>query len=732
MPFTLDLGTTHRATIVHARERFYIATGWKALKTWDGLQGPAGSLIAPSEAVQSAGLAGPSQVGGSWTPSPTTAAGVTTAGSHLVRYRYLSSSSGAVSNPSIIYTLAAAGSLKYTFPISTSGAANIIRSTQFRADKLVLEASEGGGTTFYKVTEVDMTATSVDFNLADATLRSKFLLWDDSQDAFAGQSYAGLGHSLPPVKRYIHWHRGRMWVYGAVIHRQGVAILTRDSQVLQGSGTGWSVDALGTAAAPPIGGYRFFALPGQEAGLYKIVDLTSETAGTILRVTNTVQPGWGNDSMNAAYTIVDPDRLIYVSRAGYPESFPPWSSLSLPGTGQITAGIGYGDGMLFFTAYRSFRFIWVVEPALDGRIQPIPGMRGALNQHVVWCQETEVYALDPQGFWMYRGGIPIDIGRGVWEMFRNEIDISKADNWHCAPVPDCKAIRWYVTTSAATYPDFYFQLDLVSGRWSTGRVDQRVSSSMMAPYQLATGQPFNLHLVLGDALGHTWYGDTLTMEGGFGPVGEATYRQLTASGGGTASTFQVAETLPSTVNGLKGSAITWVRALGAWETRLIFHHTDRVIVVDTPFSATPTAGDVLLLGRVQGKLTSKWFHGTSIKQSRRDRYVRIGYQPVTGLTSGARYVLVRIYTNQSSTAKTWGDVTWHGDPSNTVKFPGSVTGYALTDWLIDVTSTAGVAEIPVGDDAVTSFRFEIEVPASDTPLEIWSIEVEGVEAEAAI
>ena len=197
-----DLSPNHRAYTAEYRRLGYVNNGWDRMVRWNGRAGTA---------VQ-AGIEGPSQALDSWTPTPSTAAGDTSPGVHVVRYRYLDSKTGYVSNPSEEREVdVASGAEELTFNINTSGATNIIRSTDAKVDKIVIEMTTVDGPEFFKATEVLNTASTVVVDIIDADLEVKFLSWPDD------------GHDPPPVAKYVVSHRERLWLFGQVVHTTGNA-----------------------------------------------------------------------------------------------------------------------------------------------------------------------------------------------------------------------------------------------------------------------------------------------------------------------------------------------------------------------------------------------------------------------------------------------------------------------------------------------------------------------------
>lgn len=707
-------GTAERATVAMLNRRFYIATGWTKMQTWDGVD------VEPSTALPNAGMTGPSQEEGAWAPSPSSGGGTVTEGTHAVRYRYQNSKTGFVSNPSNEYTLVAAGSLDYTFAIDTSGSGNIIRSADAKVDKIVVEMTQVGGEVFFVAKEVLQTASSVTVSLSDVALEDQILPWPEGRT----------DHTPPPIKRYVVAHRGRLWAFGEVIYDTGTINVTEGGTSVTGTSTAWTEDALGTTSVPPRAGRRFLHKPGYSS----IHEITNRVSATSL----TIADAWPAESESGiGYEILSKDTQFYFSEPAYPEAWPLDNELEVPAGqlgGQITAGIGHGPAMLFFTADSAFRLLWTDSPKDDGAIYPIPGVRGALSQRVVVAVESNVYSFDRQGPWCYANGVVKDLSHALWKRLRIGvasplIGWSTAEAWHAVHYPECKAIRWFLTTSGSL--QYYVQLDLRTEQWSEGYCDQTITESALIRNDILSSSP--LGPCLGDSLGHTWFADRGTMDGATDGETDSLSlgtRSVLVEAGASTTTIPVDDALPTDAGtwGMKGVAATWLKGDGTSQTRLIVSNTSSSFTVSVAYSGTPAEGDTIYFGRVRGKLKTKAF------KAKRDRKVanskfRFRYTPVSDSSDGdPRYVQVRVYHDLSTTARTdWADADEYGDSSDNVIQPGRNPDYPATDFLVDVTNSSGLAEVPLGLTSAYYVEVELEVSDPDVPLEIYEMELEGME-----
>ena len=139
------------------------------------------------------------------------------------------------------------------------------------------------------------------------------------------------------------------------------------------------------------------------------------------------------------------------------------------------------------------------------------------------------------------------------------------------------------------------------------------------------------------------------------------------------------------------------------------------------FSAAPADGDTIWVGRIPSKLKTKAFLASGGKHVQRYRYCWLMFEP----TSSARSLLVRMYDDYSSTAKTWGTPR---DADTGITFPGKDLNIASSDWKVSTSLAGGVARIGIGDFK-RAVEIEIEIKEPDAAIEIFQIELDGEEGE---
>lgn len=701
-----------RVSVAEFRRIAYLTNGWDYMRRFQGLWARRNEWSGSNEfqEVPYAGIEGPGTGATIFTTAPSASAESAAGagwdtGTHTFRWRWYDESTGWVSNPSNELEVTVAADKQLTFTISAAvGSGNIYRPSDLKVTHYALEATIVSGSTFYLVALIPVTDEAGNFTTTyaaeatDAFLAASGLEWEDD------------GHDVPPVKKHALVHRGRLFLYGDVVYSEGTVATTINSQTVTGTGTLFRASALGTASTPPIAGRRFF-----RSGTFEYYEIESYDSTTQL----TLAKEWGSSSESgAAFEIVGGNGLIYFSRENSPESFPPLNWFGLPTSaagGNVTAAAAFDQSVIFFTTRTAHRFSWVSDPGEDGQFYPLPGTRGAFSPRVVVVQESTLFAWDHQGAWVYQGGVPIDVSRPIAADLA-DLDYTYSHLWHAVYLPASRAVRWYVTATGETEPKSYFQLDagrLASGSivWTTGNLDVACTESHLG--WIDRDSP--LYVLLGDENSYLWRGDVGTVDGG------GAYHHLTATAGATTLIVPVTDVLP-TDGTLRGVAATWVQASGVRETRVVSGHSASAIYLATAFSGTPATGDKIWLGRIRALLKTRSFYSARSDSKRGPRYLRIFWTPL----SSTRYLLVRAYAANSSTAQSWGVASWRRAINPTP--PGKNASYAATDFLVDLSDTEGRIDIPLGSEASWCEAYELEVEEPDVALEIHLIEIDGVES----
>lgn len=683
--------SSHRAQVAEYRRFGYLANGWNKVRRWGGF----------TATLETAGISGPSRVLNSWTPAPTTAAGSCTPGFHQFRYRFQDSRTGYVSNPSEERELeVVSGSQQLTFAINTSGAANIIRSTDTKVDRILLEMTVAGGSEWFLAATALNSASTVVVSVSDAALEQQFLGYTDE------------GHDPPPLSKNILAHRERIWLYGQVTHEVGTCSPTNASlNVDEGSTSpGWLAEALGSAAGESSTVW-FLQVAGDTVA-YEISYYDAGGTQIVLK-----SPYAGTTATNMAYIIFSRTTAVWVSNPAFPESFTPLKFLNSPNgeaAGDLTAGVGYSSSVLFFTLNSMFKFAWDQDPLVDGFWIPLSSKHGALNQRVVIEVEGVVYSMDRRGWHAWSGVFPKLISRGV-DPLRENIDFDYSETFHCCYFPQTRSIRWFVTYSGDIYPKNYFQFDIDTGAWSTGAYLQGISDSRLVP--TAEG----LRVLYGDDNGHTWFADQGTCDGC-----TSAQSHLTASGTPTTTVIGFSGiTLPTNNEGLKGCFLTRRTAAGGAESRVITANTSNTITVTDGFTVAPASGEELWVGAFVSLLRTKAYHGPKVRDKKRSYYAHLLFQPSTS----ARFLQVRVYEDLATAAKTWASsLSTARRIANALPGltnPGADTRYPSTDWLVDLSTSHGVVQIPMSPEFRKHFELEFEIMEPDADFRLVAIEHDG-------
>ena len=685
---TATLSSSHRAETAEYQHRVYLNDGWTRQQRWDGV----------GTSTVDAGIDGPSQQLDSWTPAPTTGAGSTTVGIHTFRYRYLDSTTGYVSQASEERSVAvASGAETLTFPINTATATNMIRSTDAKVDRIVIEMTVARGSEFFKAAEGDQAAASLVVNISDPTLKVKFLPWPET------------GHFKPPIAEHIVAHQDRIIIFGEVIHSTGTVDVTNASaDVDENATTDWSTYALGASAG--AADVSWLIRVGDDTTDYEISYFDSGNSKLVL-----VENYGGTTATNQSYKIFSRANVIWVSNPGYPEGYTPLKFLNAPNgerAGDLEAAVGYGSSMVFFSQTAMWRLSWDLDPLLDSAWKPLSDFRGALNSRVVVEVEGTVYAMDRLGWHAWQGVFPKHISEPV-DNVRDSIDFTKASNFHATWHPNLRAIRWFVVYTGDTYAKNYVQLDIDTGNWSTGTFNQGISESAVVP--TATG----LEVFYGDENGHVWQADTGTCDGV-----DSTMSHLTVAASATTTVIPVDEALVTSNAGLGGAYVYWVE--GA-EGAVVAANTASEITLASAFTSAPADGDILWVGPVAWKLKTPAF-SYGLDRVSRFRYLWILFEP----HASSRRFKVRFFADYGSTASTVASNT-RKDPAGVI-YPGNVDSVwtiaaATSDWLIKQDYTGGAVRVPVPSEFVRVLEAEIEGVESDAHLEIIGFILDGESTE---
>lgn len=667
---------------VHNR-KVYVVDGWRPMQRWDGL----------AAATVAAGITGPSQVPGAWGPTPTTASGNCTTGTHKFRYRYLDSTTGYVSEPSNEYqtSVVAGVSNQLTFAIDTSGSGNIIRSGDSKVDKIVVEMTLTGGATFYKAAEVLQTASTVVVSIADTSLVNQSLPWPGTLSSHIGV------HLPPPTMKGVLSFRGRLWLYGSPVHAEGTLAVTNASSTLTGTGTDWT-DVIAKPTAASFANRQVWRL--KVAGDAVDYEINTRASATSAALTATYA---GSTASGLAYSIYTRDNNIYYSEPGFPEAFPALNYIEGPSSGPITSLTPHASALLMTSLNGMARFVWSDSPATDGVRRTVPTDRGAVCPDVVVNVEETVYGLDRRGVWAFRGESPVAVSREI-ESLVQRINFAVEEKFTAVWCPKLRAVRWWVALDLDTEPHHFLQFDVDRQVWSTGQRDFAITAGGLVP--TTTG----LKVLVGDENGYDWYDDEGTTDGCDG----AAAAQGLVRGSPTTTSVPLSVVLPTSPS-LAG-AYAYSEALG--ESRRITSNTSSTLTV-AAFSSAPPVDTRIHLGRVRAVAKTKAFQSRGHKHV--GRYMFLYFVPLAEVAGVLRRVRLRFYRNLASTQ----------EPFEGGRLPslGGLTFEAGGDWIVDVTHPDGVVKVSLGSEGVHYTEAELDVTDASVPVKILGVTIDGVDLE---
>jgi hypothetical protein len=642
------LNSALRGSFAKCNGRVYFCNDFDAVQTIE--RGDAAATLA--------GITGPAGTMG----TPTTAAGNCELGTHFVRYRYSNSKTGYYSDASFPVSVTIASSTKkLTFSIANSGS-NIDRSADAKVDTIVIEMTEASGSVYYKATTVANSASTVDVNLSDATLRT-------TQPV---SYYGDDGHQPPPVTMLACEHRGRVFYWGTSEHAFTNCSVTNGSPTItiaSGFSANW--------------GGRLVQV-GTDTTVYPISTITSTTI--------TLSSNYaGSTSASATITIYSSQYdTLYWSRAGYPEEcFPTrWARRVLQNKSDKPAGqVSFYNDLYLFGQYSMRRFIYDKDPA-TAMLENIPGVLGVYNQACLVEAEGRLFGFGRAGAWVISGILPQHISRPVDKSVEERIDRTYADKFHGFFDPQERAVYFAYVVIGDTNPRNFFKLEVDKNKWSLGTWRQPLTASCITGSSGRVVQPY-----LADANGYVW---NIKEDHFDGLPPSMTSGIVTVDVGATTTSIPTVESLSTSPN-LAG-AILYNPATG--EEKLISSNSANTITC-AAFSGAPSQGTPLYIGSIPVSITSAWWTGTGMNRKMRPRYLRMAWLP--GTTSGSW--TVKVYQNFSATPVTFtqfpddkppdGVTITNGGTSITVNFAGSTS------------APDGFVEIPMPADWVRALRFVI-------------------------
>lgn len=544
-----------------------------------------------------AGIDGPSGAIG----SPTPAAGNTTNGTHLIRYRYRNSRTNYPSNPSdaLSYTVTG-GNGSLTFNVSSDYAA----STDPKVTHIDIEMTPVNDGTFYRAQTALNTATTITVSISDDDLTQQenvTALYGSTQD---GELFA---NEPPPTGSIVVAHRNRLWVMG-----NEPFLLTATQATFTLSST-----SIAYADGSPEWAGRYIQADGDTTNY--LISSVNSTAITISAVYA------GSTGGKAATIYAANPNIASYSRLNFPESF--GGNLQrefLYGTGdRIRGGYSRRDALYVFGQYSSQRLTFSVNPsATTSNLIPILGNRGVLNQRCLVDADGRLFAWDRLG--MYEvAEAPNHISNHIDPTLAELCDYDESVQFHGIFDPIERCLAWFFVAAGDTVPKYaaVVDLDTIDGgdgpRWQFYQFRQGITSSTMVAS--TDGQ---VRAWVGDENGYTWAFSTTNTFDGIYPTNPAV---LTVAAGATTTVIPVDESLYTAVT-MQG-AIAYFPSSG--EERVISTNTTSSVTLATALSGAPSDGAEMWVGSFPCEYRTKWWAGQGMQNKKKPSYFYLMLYPGT-------------------------------------------------------------------------------------------------------
>ncbi len=581
------MSTYNRPCLAAIQGKIYYTNNENAVKVMD------------QASANDAGIVGPSTVLG----APTATGGLTTNGTHLIRYRYRNSKTGYISNPNdnLSYTVTGGnGSLRFDVT------ADYVASTDAKVDTIDIEMTPVNDSNFWRAASALNTATAITVSINDAALTQGInvsALYGNLQD---GELFA---NDPPSTGTIIVSHKNRAWVGG------DNAYLISSSLITFASGATSVAYANGNSLW--VG--RLIRATGDTAA-YELASVSSTTL--------TLSAVYGGTSGAKAASVYKkfPNRIDY-SRLNFPESFGPgdFARDVLIGKGdRVRAIYSRRDALYFFGLYSSDRLTFSVDPSpATSNLLPINGNRGCFNQRCVVDADGRLFAFDRLGIYEV-GENPTHISNHIDPSLTELVDYSQDAQFHGIFDPIDRVMAWFIVFLGDTVPKYaaVVELDTIDSqdgpRWQFYQFRQGITSSAMVAS--SDGQ---VRAWVGDENGYTWAFSTTNTFDGVYPTNPGI---VTVTAGASTTVLPITESLYTTIT-LAG-AIAYLPSTG--EERVISTNTTNDITLATALAIAPSAGDTVWLGSFPVEYRSKWFPGQGMQTKKKPSYFYLMLYPGSG------------------------------------------------------------------------------------------------------
>lgn len=600
--------------------------------------------------------------------------GSVTPGIHQVRWRYLDSRTGYVSNPTVAapYSVDPGKGIRVPVTASSDG----------RVTNIIVEMTAVNGSEFYVVAQVANAAADVDITVSDDTLiqqTSVSLNWGGPGDE---DSY---GHNPPPLALFGFAFQNRHIVGGARRWKFTGCTVTNGSPTI--TGTGFSPKWAG----------RLVVVDGISA---------TYTISTITDTTITLTSNFaGMTSDNATLVISSPDaNSIYWSLSAYNEAFDTvyrqrYVLLGLDT--DLVAGAADPAGAYLFGTSATERLVFTDSPAVgDGDLVPVTRTRGALTHRTVARIESMLFAWDKRGIWLVGPDGGQHISDPVDAILSKFANYEYADHFHIGYDPRERLVLCFFVAVGETLPRWAAVFSLESKDWWFWHWETSVTASCLAETRDGSA------LILGDNEGYTW---VFGAEGSGDGIPADVPRRMTIQDGATTTI------IPVNVD-LTGIDLTGVRVLheSGYGSDVIASNTASAVTLATGLTLAPPAGSILRVGGIGVEYWTKW--DGNLGGKKRPAYLALLMAPATT----ADQLRVEFYTDAG------GPLAWTRWTADVV--PDGVTivagqTYATVD--LDGGNGDGWVPIPIPTPWQRTLRARIYTLDSDDSLRILDLRFIG-------
>jgi hypothetical protein len=376
----------------------------------------------------------------------------------------------------------------------------------------------------------------------------------------------------------------------------------------------------------------------------------------------------------------------------------------------------YRTDLILFGERSMQRLVYGEDPFRDGKLEDIPGVRGAASR---------LCSIDIGDFLIhaYAGGKPEHLSESIDPYFdpgdqsQGYVDFQYRDQFHAVHYPNRHQVLWFVVMNGIpgdsnTYvkPQHAIAYDYQNGSISIWRFDVAMVASTMGPGADGTSQT-----LLADENGNLWVVGIGTTDG----VHTASPVEVNAAAGATATNIPLSNSaaLYADADGLQGATAYWPDGdvLGV----IASNSASGFILAGTGFGSAPDEGDTIYLGRIPARLKSKAFVARTPDHIWVEpRYLNLFFEP-----QAVGRIRVRWYINRSSAPYTGYVQNFEDDG---VSLTAS-DGY----YVVDITQAHGHAKIPTPASegaSIYTLEFEIEI-VSAAPFELNGYTLDGYAEE---